>query len=57
MGEAGGFAQHPGVLQGLPDTEALVRVQDDQFTDLQRDQFQVLQQVQVKYNVIWDNPH
>lgn len=36
VGEAGSFAQHPGVLQGLPDTEALVRVEDNQLTDLQR---------------------
>lgn len=37
MGEAGGFAEHPGVLQGLPDAEALMRVEDNQLTDLQRD--------------------
>lgn len=37
MGEPGGFAQNPGVLQGLPDTEALVRVKNDQLTDLQTD--------------------
>lgn len=38
VGETSGFTQHPGVLQGLPDTEALARVEDDQLTDLQDDQ-------------------
>lgn len=38
MGEPGRLAQNPGVLQGLPDTEALMRVEDDQLTDLDMDQ-------------------
>lgn len=37
VGEPGGFAQNPGVLQGLPDTEPLLRVQDNQLTDLKTD--------------------
>lgn len=35
VGEAGGFAQHPGVLQRLLHAQALVRVLDDQLADLQ----------------------
>ena len=35
MGEAGSFAEDPGMKQSLTHTQALMRVEDDQLTDLQ----------------------
>lgn len=38
VGETSGFSQDPGMVQGLPDTETLTGVQDNQLTDLTKDQ-------------------